>query len=148
MSSTNRWVRNEIEIDAPVEKVWGLTIDVERWPSMTPTMTAVELLDVGPVRVGSRARVVQPGQRPSTWTVTRLEPTSCFEWRTKVGTVTMTARHVLHANGSGCTNLLEVGFDGFGAGLVRRVLGGAIGRAIAQENEGFRRAAERRAVAD
>jgi len=36
-------------------------------------MTSVERLDDGPITLGSRARVKQPGQRPAVWTVTELE---------------------------------------------------------------------------
>lgn len=36
-----------IDIDAPIERVWELTVDVEAWPRYTPTMTSVERLDDG-----------------------------------------------------------------------------------------------------
>lgn len=135
-------IKHDLEIDAPVDRVWALTVDVEGWPDTTPTMTSVERLDDGPLGVGSRARVVQPRQRPSTWTVTRLEPKSVFEWQTKVGTVTMTGAHHLTAVGGGCRNHLSVELTGFGSGLVRRLVGKKIAEAIAIENQGFKTAAE------
>jgi uncharacterized membrane protein len=135
-------IRSELTIAAPVERVWDLTLDVERWPSLTPTMTSVERLDDGPIRVGSTARVVQPRQRPTTWTVTRVEPRSVFEWQTKVGPVTMTAVHRLTATDEGCRNTLVVEMSGFGSGLLSRLVGSKIRQAIDTENAGFKAAAE------
>jgi uncharacterized membrane protein len=135
-------IRDELVIAAPVERVWDLTLDVEQWPSLTPTMTSVERLDDGPIRVGSTAKVVQPRQRPTTWTVTRLEPRSLFEWQTKVGPVTMTAVHQLTATNEGCANTLVVKLSGVGSGLLSRLVGSKIRQAIATENAGFKAAAE------
>ena len=136
-------ITNDLLIDAPVDVVWALTLDVESWPETTPTMTRVERLDDGPLRVGSRALVEQPRQRPTVWTVTALEPRSSFVWSAKVGPVTMTATHRLTAEGDGCRNHLEVTLAGVGSGLARRVVGRRIREAIDIENQGFKRAAER-----
>ncbi|HRE03530.1 MAG TPA: SRPBCC family protein, partial [Ilumatobacteraceae bacterium] len=71
---------NSIVIAAPAAVVWNLTIDVANWPSVTPTMTSVERLDDGPFGIGSKARVKQPMQRPTTWTVTEFDPERRFAW--------------------------------------------------------------------
>ncbi|MHB1139227.1 MAG: SRPBCC family protein [Microthrixaceae bacterium] len=137
-------IESALVIDAPVERVWELTLDIESWPELTPTMTSVERLDDGALRVGSTARVVQPRQRPTVWTVTALEPRSRFVWSTKLATLTMTASHEVEEVGPDrCRNTLRVELDGFGAGLARRLLGSTMRRAITTENEGFRSAAER-----
>ncbi len=73
-------ITHELIIEAPVEQVWALTVDVESWPTMTPTMTSVQRLDEGPLRVGSTARIKQPGQSSRIWTVTTLEPNEAFAW--------------------------------------------------------------------
>jgi uncharacterized membrane protein len=134
---------SELTIAAPVERVWDLTEDVESWPSITPTMTSVERLDDGPLRVGSRARVRQPRQRPTVWTVTVVEPGSQFVWETRVLGLRMIGAHRLQPVATGCRNTLTIDLEGPGAGLMGRLLGGPIQRAISTENEGFRRAAER-----
>ena len=50
----------EIDIDAPADRVWGVLSDARAWPTWTPSVTSVEVLDDGPLRVGSRARIKQP----------------------------------------------------------------------------------------
>jgi hypothetical protein len=135
-------IRSDLLIHSTPARVWALTVDVERWPDLAPTMTSVTRLDAGPLRVGSTARVVQPFQRPTVWTVTHLEPMAYFEWFAKVGTITMTARHRLVPEAAGVRNELEVEFSGLGSRLARRLIGSKIREAITIENEGFRRAAE------
>ncbi|HSK91182.1 MAG TPA: SRPBCC family protein, partial [Euzebyales bacterium] len=117
-----------ITIAAPVDVVWQLVERVEDWPSFTPTMTSVERLDDGPIRVGSRARVDQPGQRPAVWTVTRLERPRLFAWQTRVMGVTMTGVHELEARDRGCASTLRVELSGVGARLLGLLAGSRIAR--------------------
>jgi hypothetical protein len=135
-------IRNEILIEADPSVVWALTVDVERWPELTPTITEVILLDDGPIALGSRARITQPAQRPAIWTVSRFEPGVAFEWWTRVGPVTMTGGHHLAPDAHGCRNVLTLELTGRGAGLAERLVGRRIGQAIDTENRGFKRAAE------
>ena len=46
-----------IDVDAPVEQVWEVLREVERWPEWAPTVTSVRRLDDGPLAVRSRVRV-------------------------------------------------------------------------------------------
>ena len=136
-------IQHSIDIDAPTERVWALTIDVEGWPTLTPTITSVERLDAGPMAVGSQARIKQPAQGAKIWTVTRLEPGRHFEWATRLLGTTMTGRHELSASDSGTRNTLTVDIEGPLAPLLGLLLRAPIYNAIAKENEGFKRAAER-----
>ena len=140
--TANTFPLSELLIEAEVERVWALTLDVERWPELTPTITRVERLDDGPMTVGSQARITQPGQRPAVWTVSRLDPGVAFEWWTKVGPVTMTGGHHLRPDDSGCVNLLTLDITGRGSRVVGRLVGRRIGTAIERENRGFKDAAE------
>lgn len=133
---------SDIVIEAAVDEVWRLTTDVEGWPRLTPTITSVERLDDGPLRVGSTARVVQPRQRPTVWTVTRIDAPHDFEWQAKVGTVTMTGMHHLAEDSDGCRNHLRLRLSGFGSGALALLLGRTMRGAIETENQGFKRAAE------
>jgi uncharacterized membrane protein len=135
-------IEHELTIDAPDHVVWRLTEDVEGWPTLTPTMTSIERLDDGPLHVGSRARVKQPAQRATVWTVTRLEPSELFEWEANVFGVRMVGRHRITADGDSCRNTLQIEMSGRGSGVLGALTGGRIRKAIATENEGFKRAAE------
>ncbi len=135
-------IQDQIVIRADVAQVWELTVDVEVWPAITPTVTSVERLDDGPLRVGSTARIAQPKQGPRTWTVTRLEPGALFEWETPVSSTTMTGRHRLEQVPDGCRNTLEIELTGRGSRLLGLLARRQFAKAIRTENQGFRRAAE------
>lgn len=130
------------EIEAGLDRLWALTVAIEEWPRYTPTVTSVQRLDDGPLRVGSRALLKQPGQPPRVWTVTVLEPRRRFEWSTRLFGITMTGVHELKATDAGTLNVLRVELSGWASGLAGLLLRTPIRRAIARENEGFRIAAE------
>ena len=44
-------------IDASPEDIWRVLVDVERWPEWTPSITRLEKLDPGDLRVGQRVRI-------------------------------------------------------------------------------------------
>ncbi len=146
MRPTATEISSDVFIGSGIDQVWALTTAIEDWPGLTPTMTSVERLDEGPLRVGSSARVVQPRQRPTVWTVTRLDAPHAFEWQAKVLTVTMTGVHHLEAepgpDGAGTRNRLRVELSGFGSKVLARLLGATMRAAIETENQGFKREAE------
>ena len=135
-------VEHAIDIAAPPREIWGLTVDIERWPAITPTVTAVERLDDGgPITVGSTARLSQPGQPDRTWTVTELEPERRFAWSTKTTGMTMTGVHEITETDDGATQTLIVVVEGPLA-VLGPLLRRPLRKAITTENEGFKRAAE------
>src|SRR5688500_19269914 len=98
-----------MDVEAPVERVWEVLREVERWPEWAPTVTSVQRLDDGPLAVGSRVRVEQPRIPATVYVVTELEPSRSFTW---VGTgpgVRTTARHVLEELGTGGTRVTLAG---------------------------------------
>jgi uncharacterized membrane protein len=135
------------KIDAPAALVWRLTTEVEDWPSLTPTMTSVKLLDPGPLRVGSRARIKQPGQGSATWTVSQLEPDRSFRWATTRPGLTRTGTHQISSDGAGSHNALHLEATGFLARPFGLLFGPAIRRSLRVENAGFKGRAEQLAVA-
>jgi hypothetical protein len=138
-----RW-ENALTIEATVDTVWRLTVDVENWPSVSPkTITSVVRLDEGPLRVGSRARIVQPGQPAAVWTVTRLDAGHDFTWQTARMGITIVGSHRLEPVGEHCRNTLAVAVSGRGSRLFGWLFGGLLRRAIRLENAGFRDAARR-----
>ncbi len=132
----------ETVVLAPLDRVWSLTEDLEAWPSITPTMTSIVLLDAGPLREGSRARVVQPRQRPATWQVRALEPPHAFVWETTVSGMRMVAGHHLTEVDGGTRTQLVLDVAGAAAPVLGRAVSPWVRRALATENDGFRRVAE------
>jgi uncharacterized membrane protein len=135
-------LEHSIEIAAPVDRVWDLTTDVEAWPDYTPTMDRVERLDDGPIAVGSQARIKQPSQGERVWTVTALEPRRRFAWSTRAMGTRMTGGHHLEESGAATKQTLTIDIEGKLAPLVGLLLRMPIRKAIRQENEGFKAAAE------
>ena len=89
-----------ITIDAPVEVVWAVFTDVERWPTWTRSVTSVELID-GPMRLGARARIRQPQLPTVVWTVTDWNPGRSWTWTAAGPGARTQASHVLTASGAG-----------------------------------------------
>lgn len=131
-------ITDTITIDAPIARVWALTVDLDRLPAITPTVDAIERLDLGPVVVGSRARLRQPGLPPRVWIVEVVDEPHRFAWATRLLGVRMVGIHELRALGEDrCELTLRVLLEGRGSGLLARLGGTSIARAVAAENRGF-----------
>jgi carbon monoxide dehydrogenase subunit G len=128
-------------IDAPVETIWRLTTDIDGWAAFMPTVQRLDRLDDGPLRVGSTARVKQPGQSAAVWTVSRLDPMREFTWETRRPGLRMTGRHLLEPSGTGTRNTLVLETAGPAAGLFAALFGGLMRKSIHREAAAFARQA-------
>ena len=86
--------RVSIAIDAPIEVVWSVFTDIERWPTWASSFTSVELVD-GPMRLGAKARIRQPRLPTVVWEVTKWEPGRSWTWTTTSPGARTEASHVL-----------------------------------------------------
>ena len=136
-------ITHSLQIDAPAERLWQLTIDVERWPSLFPTITSVARNDGGPMRVGASARIKQPGQPLRVWTVTECQAPRRFVWETRGVGFSMRAIHAITPiDGTHATNALTIELAGPLGPVVGLIAGRQIQRVLEVENEGFRSAAQ------
>lgn len=131
-------VENTIYIEAPPNIVWSVTKDVEHWPEWTPTVTSVARVDGGPFGLHSTARVKQPGQPESNWTVTQFVPGERFVWETRRPGLRMRGAHEMRAAGAGTLNVLRLEVKGVAALLLWPVLVRAVRRTLSQENRGLK----------
>src|SRR3954449_12745075 len=92
--------RASITIDAPIEVVWSVFADVERWPTWASSFESVELID-GPMRLGAKARIRQPKLPTVVWEVTNWEPGRSWTWTASGPAARTEATHVLTASGTG-----------------------------------------------
>ncbi|MEV4455032.1 SRPBCC family protein [Microbispora sp. NPDC049633] len=131
-----------VDIDASAEQVWRVMADVVRWPEFTPTMTTVEHLGDGPLRLGGRLRIKQPGLPPMVWQVTEFTEGRSFAWQAAGGGVTTLGTHVLTPRDGGVSVVLGIVQSGPLAPLMGLLVGGRTRRYVRTEAEGLKRRCE------
>ena len=111
----------DMGIPAPPERIWAVSVDVERWPEWTPTVTHIARLDDGPLRVGSRARISQPKLPPATWCITELVDGRSLTWVRQSPGLRVVARHDVGPIAQGRRVTLSLEFSGLLGFLVARM---------------------------
>jgi uncharacterized membrane protein len=129
-------------VSVPPAVVYGLFIDIERWPELSESTRSVRRLDSGPLRVGSEAILKQPSLPSARWRVTELEPDRSFVWETRNGGVTTVGDHRVEPDGPGSKITITLRTHGPLAGVVDLLVAGVARRHVAMELEGFRSAAD------
>jgi len=132
-----------IDIDAPPARVWAVMADVERWHEWTASITKVVLLDRGPLRIGQRARIKQPGFPRALWTVTELEEGRRFTWVSPTPGMVAIGRHEVIPRNGGSRATLAVRFDGPLGGIVGRLMRNVNNRFLSLEANGLKARSER-----
>ncbi|GAA1864888.1 SRPBCC family protein [Asanoa iriomotensis] len=133
------------EARADLGAAWAVLRDVTDWPRWTRSMTSVERLDDGPLRLGSKARIKQPGMQPLVWEVTTFTDEAEFSWTNHSPGVRTTGRHLLRSSGDGATVItLELEQTGPLAGLLHLLFGRRNRRYLSLEVAGLKAASEAR----
>ena len=135
-------VERSVDINAPVQRVWEVLSDVERWPEWSESMDSVRL-DADTLQRGARAVVKQPRLPQTIWRVIELEPLRSFTWVSSSVGVTTTAGHELTPTPTGCRARLSIEQRGLLAPLVQLFAGRLIGRYVDMEARGLKQRSER-----
>jgi hypothetical protein len=137
-------MRNEttVPVDATPEELWSVLVDVESWPELTESMTAVTKVDPGPLHVRSRVRITQPRLPKAEWTVTELVEPERFTWVASGPGYRSTATHEVLTGPGGTRLRLAVEQTGPLGVLLGRVLTRMVDRYIGLEAAGLKRRAE------
>ncbi|HEX5000634.1 MAG TPA: SRPBCC family protein [Terriglobia bacterium] len=123
---TESATRLNVSIEIPVapESVWAVMADVEHWHEWTQSVRSARLFGTGPLAVGSRVLMRQPGVLPTVWTVQTLTPNRGFIWTTGIpGLLHVVASHCVEPTPQGSRASLSLKF------------GGMLGRVVAKRSE-------------
>lgn len=133
---------NVIQIAAPRSVVWCITVDIERWPQWTPTVTSLQRLDEGPLACGCAAMIQQPGLPKAKWVVTALIPDEQFTWESRILGMRMVATHELAAKETGTQSTLRVEISGLVAHLLSPLIRSSARRSLERENAALKATCE------
>lgn len=132
-----------VDARADLASCWAALTDVHSWPRWTASMTSVELLDGGPLRLGSRARIKQPGIMPLVWEVTEFRDREEFSWTNRSPGVRTVGRHLIQRNDDGSTRItVELHQTGPLAGVLGALFGRRNVRYLDLEAAGLKAASE------
>ncbi len=135
-------VEKVVIISAPAKTVWDVLTDVEAWPEMTQSMTSVQQIEPGPLRVGARVRIKQPKLPAMEWTVTEVVEGQRFVWETSTPGVRTSAAHTLLEVPGETTLRLEIEQHGPMSGAMGVLFRGMTHRYLDWETQGFKDRAE------
>ena len=138
-------LEHSLEIHAPAELVWGVTVDVEHWSDWNPNITSIERLEAGPIGLGSTARIRQPQLPPAVWRVTTFAPPRHFVWETQMRGMRFVVAHEIIPTAHGCTSRLTLEISGLMVPLLSPLMRGSATKAIETENRGLRDWCQRKA---
>ena len=117
-------------------------LDVEKWPTWTPSMRSVKRLDPGPLIVGSRVLIRQPKFPPTLWTVTEKVTGSRFTWRSGLPGMWVFATHAVVPTANGSNVTLTLHYHGLLGKLLARMTRGVTRRYLEFEANGLKQRSE------
>jgi uncharacterized protein YndB with AHSA1/START domain len=133
-----RTFRITTDIAAPVDRVWQVMSDIERWREWTPSVTGVKRLDTGPLAVGSRAVIHQPKFPPALWEVSAIEPGRSFTWISVAPGLRVIGHHAVEPTAGGSRATLSLDLQGVLGGLWGRMTKNITARYLGFEAQGLK----------
>lgn len=137
-------LEDTIEINAPAERVWQVTTDVEVWPKWAPAMERIRREDSGDFKLGSSALIKQKQMPETRWTVTEIHQGHHFSWATRIMGMDMIATHVITPGERAVTSLLRIEMDGLPIKLLGFIIKPLVMNALKDENKGLKHYCESR----
>ena len=135
--------RASVDIAASADRVWEVFTDVERWPSWTASVTALEPLDGPTIGVGRRFRIKQPRMPVLVWEVTEVDAPRYWTWAVRRRGATTYASHKVSPSGPSSCVVTQVidqrGPIGVAVALLMRRM---TKRYLEQEGHGLKAASE------
>lgn len=130
------------DIAAPTGRIWQVMRAVERWHEWTASVTSIERLDEGALRVGSRAIVRQPKLPPGRWTVTAIDEGRSFTWVNTAPGVRIVGHHTIEPTGTGGRAMLSLEYHGMLASGLAWLTRSLVERYLELEATGLKRRSE------
>ena len=128
---------------ASPDRLWSLASDVERWGERLPTVTSVRPLGSGPIGVGSRFEVRQPGLPKAVWEVTDWQHQGrSFTWVSTSPGIRSAAVHSVQDDGAGSRLDLSLAWSGPLAPVLGLLIGRKARGMVELEAETFARLAD------
>jgi hypothetical protein len=124
------------------DRLWALASDVEHWGDRLPTVDSVRPLSGGPMVVGSRYEVRQPGLPKAVWEVTDWQPGGSFTWVSSSPGIRSEAVHTVTADVDASRLDLSLEWSGPLAWLLERLIGRKAQGMVETEATTFARLAE------
>ncbi|MCD0444134.1 SRPBCC family protein [Glycomyces sp. A-F 0318] len=133
----------EREIRATPAEVWTHLSALDRWAELLPTVDSIARVgDPGPIAVGSRFLVRQPGLAAAEYEVVDWRPDAGFTWVASASGIRTRASHELKASGAGTRLALAIEWSGPGAWVAKAFFAGKARRYVAAEAAAFAALAE------
>lgn len=130
-----------IDIKTPVDRVFEVMSDTDRWHEWTPSVTSIKRLDEGDFKVGSKAVIRQPKFPPALWKVTAIDESS-FTWENRAPGIRVIAHHSAEPTPTGARVTLSLRYEGFLAKLLARMTRNITNRYLAMEAFGLKARSE------
>lgn len=135
--------RYVVDIKVSPQRIWAALLDVQHWPEWTTSVSRVQRMDIGPLTLGSRTRIWQPGLMSAVWQVTSLdERRHIFAWTSRTLGIKIVARHQIDSLGTSSRVTLTLHYAGAFGAVMARIYRDRTWDYLAREGTGLRKRCE------